>query len=326
MRRLALALGVVVLIPLDGCASTTTPAVEPTDAGTTDAGPAVILDPGLFDCTSLARPRLPRRAASTPECLRDPACKTRLVCGHRGAGGDLGRIAPEDSLAAYRAAIAMGADLVETDPRPTKDGVIVNIHDDTLDRTTTGTGKVSETSFADIRKLSLKADKFAGDFSCEKVPTLEELLETSKDRALVLIDANKTNRVEDLVRAVQKTDTLLWAVFDTDDTSKIDRALALEPRLMIQPRVKDAAGATAVLAKYKDHLPVFVEVSQTTFPAGVPEIHAGGSRVLTNAFGVDLAIRTGGKPPLYLDFFDKGADAIQCDLPEVALEAIGRKP
>src|SRR5262245_35641210 len=61
------------------------------------------IDPALFDCTSLAKPPLARKSTVPPTCLRDPQCKTRLVAGHRGAGGDLGRIAPEDTLAAYRA-------------------------------------------------------------------------------------------------------------------------------------------------------------------------------------------------------------------------------
>jgi hypothetical protein len=95
--------------------------------GDPDAAPPPPLDPKLFDCTSLSKGPPMRRAASTPECLRDPKCTTRLVSAHRGAGGQLGRIAPEDTLAAYRAGIAMGVDLVETDPRPTSDGVLVNI-------------------------------------------------------------------------------------------------------------------------------------------------------------------------------------------------------
>ena len=101
------------------------------------------IDPALFDCTSLAKPPLARRAASAPECLRDPKCAGRFVSAHRGAGGDLGRIAPEDTLAAYRAGIALGVDIVETDPRPTADGVIVNVHDTSVDRTTDGTGDVA---------------------------------------------------------------------------------------------------------------------------------------------------------------------------------------
>ena len=180
------------------------------DAGT-DAAPPPRIDPALFDCTSLAKPPLPRKAASTPECLRDPKCRGRFVSAHRGAGGDLGRIAPEDTLAAYRAGIALGVDIVETDPRPTADGVIVNVHDTTVDRTTDGTGEVAKMTFADLRKLHMKSDKFPGDFSCEVIPTLEELLTTCRGRALVLVDANKSDQVDAMVDAIKRADALEWA-------------------------------------------------------------------------------------------------------------------
>jgi len=291
------------------------------DAGT-DAGPPP-LDPSLFDCTSL--PNLPaRKAASTPECLRDPKCTTRLVSAHRGAGGQLGRIAPEDTLAAYRAGIAMGVDLVETDPRPTSDGVLVNIHDPTLDRTTTGTGDVDAHTYAEIQALSIRADGLAGDFSCERVPTLKQLLETCVGRAMVLVDGNKTNRVDLLVQAIHDANALDWAVFDTSDTAKIDAALALEPNLMIQPRIEAAADAPAILAKYASHLPVFVEVDASIWPQTADLVHAAGTRTLTDVFGIDLGVKFGSDPAEYLTVYAQGADVAQSDLPDLVLRALGR--
>lgn len=289
-----------------------------------DASAPPPIAPSLFDCTSLAKPPLLRKATSTPECLRDPRCTTRLVSGHRGAGGQLGRIAPEDTLAAYRAAIAIGLDIVETDPRPTKDGVLVNVHDETVDRTTSGKGRVDELTFAEIRALSVRAEGLAGDYSCEKIPTLRELLETSVGRALVLVDANKTDRVELLVAAIQEAKALEWAVFDTSSTDKIDRALTLEPKLLIMPRVGNAEEAKAVLAKYKDHVPVLVEIDAATFPAGASEVRQGGSRVFTDVFGTDLSVKLGGDPKLYLSTYEKGADVLQTDLPDLVLRALGR--
>ncbi|MGZ3452193.1 MAG: glycerophosphodiester phosphodiesterase family protein [Polyangiales bacterium] len=281
------------------------------------------LDPKLFDCTAKAPPT---RKSKVPEaCLRDPSCKTRLVSAHRGAGGDLGRIAPEDTLAAYRAGIAMGVDLVETDPRPTKDGVIVNIHDPTLDRTTSGHGAVDQIIFDDLRKLTIKTGELQGDFSCEKVPTLKELLETCRGNALVLVDGNKTDRVDLMVQAIKDADALDWAVFDTSSLDKIDQALAIEPKLMIMPRVGTIDEATMVLAKYKDHLPVFVEVEATAFPKPAEAIHAGGSRVLTDVFTTDVIVKLGTSPKeKYLDVYAAGADVAQSDLPDLVLQALGR--
>ncbi len=304
-----------------GNGSTTPPSNSQSDAGADAAAP--IVDPKRFDCTSLAGGLPPRKAAPTPECLRDPTCPTRLVSGHRGAGGQLGRIAPEDTLAAYRAAVVIGLDLVETDPRPTSDGVLVNVHDPTLDRTTTGTGDVSATTFDAIRKLGIRSD-LPGDWSCERVPTLREVLETSVGRALVLVDANKTDRVDLLVQAIEDAKALEWAVFDTSTVAKIDAALALEPKLMIMPRVASADEATAVLAHFASHPPVFVEIDEAVFPAAVAEIHAAKTRTFTDAFGVDLSVKFGGDRAGYLDVYGKGADVLQTDLPDEVLRALGR--
>ena len=314
-----------------GCASASPVAADAGAAPLGDAGDAgdtrPPLDPALFDCTSLARPPLARRATATPaECLRDPKCTTRLVAGHRGAGGQLGRVAPEDSLSAYRAAVAMGLDLAETDPRPTKDGVLVNLHDTDVDRTTLGKGAVSELTLAELRALPLRTGDLTGDFSCDRVPTLRELLETSVGRVMVLVDANKTDRVDLLVADIQQAKALEWAVFDTSSLDKIDRALALEPRLLIMPRVGSAAEATAVLAKYKGHPPLFVELDQSVFPAGVAEVHAGGSRAFTDVFPTDFGVKLGGDPKVYLEFYGKGADVLQTDLPDAVLTALGRFP
>jgi glycerophosphoryl diester phosphodiesterase len=305
-----------------GCSngSSTTP-----DAGAPDAaadGPVAIVDPTLFDCTSLTRPPLPRKAASTEACLRDPGCRTRLVSAHRGAGGGMGRLAPEDTLAAYRAGIAIGVDLVETDPRPTKDGVIVNIHDTTVDRTTTGTGTVSEMTLAQVQALPLRTEAFAGDFSCERVPTLVDLLRTCKGRAMVLVDANKTDRVDLLVQAIRDADALDWAVFDTSSLDKIDQALALEPKLLVMPRVEVPADAPLILAK--PWKPLFVEIDSKIFPQTVDAFHGAGLRTLTDVFATDLTVKFGTDRKAYLDLYAQGADVLQSDLPDEVLRALGR--
>jgi glycerophosphoryl diester phosphodiesterase len=303
------------------CSTTSTPPQDSAvDAGTAPA----LLDPALFDCTSLARPPLERRASTTPECLRDPSCRGRFVAGHRGAGGDLGRLAPEDTLAAYRAAIALGVDYVETDPRPTADGVIVNVHDPEVDRTTDGTGKVADMTLAQVQALRVKSDRYAGDFACERIPTLEDVLRTCKGRAIVLIDANKTDRVDLLVDAIVKTDTIEWAVFDTDGLDKIDAALAIEPRLMVMPRAQRIEDVGPVVARFAQKRTIFVELSSRVFPNGVDAVRGAGLRVFTDVFVLDIGVRRDVDRSEYLRFYDKGADALQTDLPDEVLKAIDR--
>ncbi|MCA9619728.1 MAG: glycerophosphodiester phosphodiesterase family protein [Myxococcales bacterium] len=293
-------------------------------AGTGGGGGSTpILDPALFDCT--APP--PERVSTTPiGCGLDPTCRTPQVAAHRGAGGQLGKIAPEDTLAAYRAGIALGVDYVETDPRPTADGVIVNIHDDTVDRTTNGSGKVDELTFDAIRALEVKADAFAGDFGCEKIPTLEEILETCRGKVVVLVDANKTDRVDLLVAAIQNTDSIDWAIFDTSSVAKIDEALALEPTLHTMIRVDTLSQASDQLDHFAAHPPVIVEIdSAAPIEEIAAEVHARGNRAFTDVFGFDLAAFTDDDPSHYVGAFDRGLDIVQTDRPDLVLESLGRR-
>ncbi|WP_343329665.1 glycerophosphodiester phosphodiesterase [Polaribacter staleyi] len=93
------------------------------------------------------------------------------ICAHRGAN----KTHPENTIAAFKEAIRLGAHMIEFDVQLTKDNKLVIMHDATVNRTTNGTGKVAQLSLAEIRKLDAgtwKSEKFTG----EKVPTLQEVL------------------------------------------------------------------------------------------------------------------------------------------------------
>lgn len=91
-----------------------------------------------------------------------------LNCGHRGASGT----EPENTLRAFKAALAMGADSIELDVHRCKSGELVVIHDGDVSRTTNGTGKISELTLEEIRQL----DAGKG----ERIPTLDEALAAVK--------------------------------------------------------------------------------------------------------------------------------------------------
>lgn len=95
------------------------------------------------------------------------------VIGHRGAAA----IAPENTLAGLRAAAAAGARWVEVDAKLTADGVVVLMHDDTLDRTTNGTGPVARQDYASLAALDA-GSWFGPAFAGEKVPTLQDMIDT----------------------------------------------------------------------------------------------------------------------------------------------------
>lgn len=98
-----------------------------------------------------------------------------LVIGHRGAAGH----APENTIAAFDRALAMGVDGVETDIRATRDGVLVLLHDATVDRTTRGSGAVADLTWAELEGLDAGA-RFAGGghpFGVQRIPRLDTFLD-----------------------------------------------------------------------------------------------------------------------------------------------------
>lgn len=94
-----------------------------------------------------------------------------LLAAHRGGA----RLWPENSLRAFRGALALGADLLELDVHLTRDGAVVVLHDPTLERTTTGSGEVRAAALQELRRLRLKDE--AGRATDEPVPTLDEVLD-----------------------------------------------------------------------------------------------------------------------------------------------------
>lgn len=133
--------------------------------------------------------------------LEDSQNKEIMVVAHRGDW----RNAPENSLQAIKNCIEMGVDMVEIDVRESRDGVLVLMHDETIDRTTTGAGKVSDWSFDSLRTLRLVDGlNVATD---HQIPTLEEALLIAKDR--ILINLDKSYDIFDKCFAIaEKTGTL----------------------------------------------------------------------------------------------------------------------
>lgn len=106
-----------------------------------------------------------------------------MVIAHRGFSG----AAPENTLAAFQKAIEIGSDMIELDVQLSKDGNLVVLHDDTLERTTNGQGRVVDYTLQELKKLDA-GSWFGEQFSGERIPTLKEVLELARGRVLVNIE------------------------------------------------------------------------------------------------------------------------------------------
>jgi glycerophosphoryl diester phosphodiesterase len=140
------------------------------------------------------------RADTLLQKLHNPNNNYVFVAAHRGDW----RYAPENSLPAIENTIKMGVDIVELDIQRTKDGRFILMHDATLDRTTTGKGKVSDWTLDSIQTLRLRNG--CAIKTKEKIPTLEEALLLMKGRILVNLD--KADRYfDDIFLLLEKTGT-----------------------------------------------------------------------------------------------------------------------
>ncbi len=135
--------------------------------------------------------RTERRADSIRERILSREPGSVLVVAHRGDW----RYAPENSIAAIEHSISVGVDIVELDLQMTRDSVLILMHDATLNRTTTGKGRVCDWTMDSIRTLKLKNG--CGIRTKHTVPTLEEALLAAKGR--VLLNLDKADRYFSLI-------------------------------------------------------------------------------------------------------------------------------
>ncbi|HYM88921.1 MAG TPA: glycerophosphodiester phosphodiesterase family protein [Nitrospiraceae bacterium] len=135
-----------------------------------------------------------------------------LRIGHRGAAGH----APENTLAAIRKGIALGVDFVEIDVRRTADGVLVVLHDGTVNRTTNGKGRVDRLCLRDIEKLN------AG--SGEHIPTLDEVLRVARGEAGLMLELKVKGVAPQTVEVVREAgfrDPVIYASFLHDELKHV---------------------------------------------------------------------------------------------------------
>lgn len=121
--------------------------------------------------------------AAEPPPPATAAAQVKEVVGHMGACADR----PGNTLAGIRRAIEAEAHVAEVDVRTTRDGALVCVHDDTVDRTTDGKGRVSALTLAEVRKFDAGV-KFDVKYRGERVPTLREVLELAKGKIGIMID------------------------------------------------------------------------------------------------------------------------------------------
>lgn len=122
-----------------------------------------------------------------------------ITVAHRGASG----LAPENTLAAMRKAVAIGVDAIEIDVRQTADGAIVLAHDATLERTAGLPHIVADITLDAVRSADV-GSWFGKEFAGEPIPTLAEVLALTKGKAILTIEIKPHDITDDVVRVVEE--------------------------------------------------------------------------------------------------------------------------
>ncbi|MFC0271873.1 glycerophosphodiester phosphodiesterase family protein [Metabacillus herbersteinensis] len=150
-----------------------------------------------------------------------------IVAAHRGVPS----LAPENTMASYRLAYDLGADMIETDLKITKDGHIVIMHDDTVNRTTDGTGRVRDLTLDEIRALDAGI-KFGPEFKGEKVPTFKEFLQDFKGKEIVLlVELKDTGIEEQVIKEIEEENMVDQVVLQSFNLGSMTKMNKLKPEI-----------------------------------------------------------------------------------------------
>lgn len=136
-----------------------------------------------------------------------------LNIAHRGASGTF----PENTLSAFRAAIDAQADMCELDVQLTRDGAVVVIHDDTVERTTDGKGEVAELTLAELQRLDAGARFRDGAVKGERIPTLDEVFAVTAGRCGLNIELKAGGLEHQVAQIMQARDAFSGSIVSSFD-------------------------------------------------------------------------------------------------------------
>jgi glycerophosphoryl diester phosphodiesterase len=207
-----------------------------------------------------------------------------IIIGHRGASG----YAPEHTIPSYDRAIEIGVDYIEQDLQMTSDGVLVIMHDPTLERTTNGTGLVIDKTLAEIKQLDA-GSWFAPEFAGTTVPTLRELFERYGKTANYYIETKNPEEApgmeEALLALIEEFDLRAGAIerwqvliqsFSRESLLKIRRLDPKLPVIQLIPKEYDSAAIRGHLDNIRSYA-VGIGPSRLSVDAPlVDAVHAQG--------------------------------------------------
>ena len=185
-----------------------------------------------------------------------------LIIAHRGAS----HVAPENTIAAFKAAYTEGADGIETDVQLTLDGKMVMHHNYSIDANSNGHGLVSQMTQEQVRQFDFGSWKGA-EFAGEKIPTLAECLEASKDFQVINIElkapmSREINYVEQVAREIQKSGLQDKIIVSAFDHTLLRQMKQLAPDVKVGTLTMESLASSPMVAAAQQFLPMDIPITQ----------------------------------------------------------------
>lgn len=264
----------------------------------------------------------------------NPKSKTVLVTAHRGDW----RNTPENSLQALKNCIAMGVDIMELDLKKTKDGYLVIMHDQTIDRTTTGKGNVSDYTLAELKTFFLRSG--SGHPTKHLIPTFNEILLLAKDKIVIDVDKGY-DYYPQVIKELREHGMIGQAIVNVKGSTPLpqieNEVGKIEDDITIMPIVDmKRADAAAIINSYKTHKKTII---QSNFNTDTLSILKNIGSLRTN-FGLwinslwpeqngghddDLAVEENKKEESWGWLISHQANLIQTDRPKELIEYLKAK-
>jgi glycerophosphoryl diester phosphodiesterase len=184
-----------------------------------------------------------------------------LVSAHRGGPA---KGFPENCTATFANTITYIPAIIETDIILSKDSVLVMMHDNTLDRTTTGTGKIGDYTYKELQKLFLKDNE--GNITAFKIETLDEVLQWGNDKVIYTLDVKRGVPMKMIVDAVIKNKAQRNSIIITYNANQAAEVAKLAPELLISvsARGKEDVERMETLGVTVEKMVAFVGTSEPT--------------------------------------------------------------
>lgn len=276
-------------------------------------------DPLLADLPEAAAPMdSETTVAAYMQCL--DAADVTVVSGHRG-GPEPGF--PENALETMANALSHGPFLLEVDVRRTADGVFVLMHDETLERTSTGEGRVDETDWATLQTYQLVDND--GAITPFRTPSLAEALAWAEGRTMLQLDVKSGVDIAELTRFVAAAgarDRAAVVVYSVEDALA---AAAADPHVSVSVEITDAARLQALIdgGLDKDRLMAWTGVSQEPMPELWSFLDAEGVPAMFGSFWfMDGDVAETGDASIYAALAEAGVDVLSSDLHRLAAETV----